>query len=886
MLERTLIEHALGALYGDEGLANFLWEHLERGDGGSVGSIEHLNSVFSEMYSRAIDVRNPGHYRLNEVTSISGLKQDYPWNSSVLPWLDSTFNRLMLRNGDLIHYKEAQVQAYTRLAAEIDPKLLVAWHLSGSFEVGAVSAHNLERIIKSQTPFFAPPSLPTKKYAEGHVHYGGVGGGMELLGDYLLRRQETKIERYLKKDSLMTYEVAFKRLRILFYSLINNICNQVLDDSPKTFYESLSNNSNYLTCRVPNWNSLWESCLLGEKYMIGSSSWFIGKFAQSIHSEDTSIDWLWFFVALCKQYRTTDDIQERVAILCWFQLCNYLQSSAIMDGQGLTRFTSKYFDHPIRKSGKGGLSKIPTLFSGDTDCAEIKISPNAFKAETIVSIAKKLTRHNNVELKNAECIFGGSFINPTENINYLKQLERWHFCCHFSRSIWPHESIKGKSRELWEEAENLLIQLIAEDGWSRDEFLGGRDNPLMHFQPSRWLRGFDVAGDENSLAIEWFAPIIRWLRRGFLCYPYGDKASLGFHLSIHAGEDYAHPATGLRKVDETVTFCEMREGDRLGHALALGIEPIKWIERQGQLLLPLDEHLDNLVWLWHLATELSCSLPIAMQCVPRLEKKIARFSADYNEILFGSRRPTSPNVLFEAWRLRRNCRYTQNSITTDCARTEKEKIAVPDHLKILKSELNSNLEDLLNDPSMQYLMRHKYIEGHLWQAEKMPMVMVTKSNTIERDNTMFDSEEDLFTDYESDEELLFMAAIQDYLLTKYDDLGLIIEANPTSNVYIARLREHQEHPIFRWCGPDSALLNKGNKYNRFGLRRGPVRVIVNTDDPGIMPTTLRTEFSLLREAAMEQGIGRSEAERWLEELRCYGVEQFQRNHLPVFSSFE
>ncbi|EMI4157215.1 hypothetical protein V6432_004178, partial [Vibrio parahaemolyticus] len=438
-----------------------------------------------------------------------------------------------------------------------------------------------------------------------------------------------------------------------------------------------------------------------------------------------------------------------------------------------------------------------------------------------------------------------------------------------------------KIRESWDSAENLLRELSTEDGWSKRVFLGGRNNKKLHFQPNRWVRGFDVAGDENALSIEWFAPILRWLRRGFLPGLDSDKAHLGFHLSIHAGEDYSHPLTGLRKVDETVTFCEMREGDRLGHALALGIEPEEWVDRQGQVLLPLDEHLDNLVWLWHYATILSPQLSIAMKCLPTVERRIAKLSCIYNKILFESCEPISPSVLFEAWSLRKNCRFTHRKCSNDSARTLKEMVAVPD-IELFnpqKSELQCY------NPVALYLQRHKYIENHLWKTRKMPMVLVTKCNSKFNNSVELRSKEAL-SDTESCDELLLMTAIQDYLLTEYDSRGIIIEANPTSNLYIARLQEHKEHPIFRWCGPDRSLLDEGKKYNRFGLRRGPIRVLVNTDDPGIMPTTLRTEFSLLREAAIELGIGRSDVERWLEELRCYGVEQFQKNHLPVFSSLE
>lgn len=128
-----------------------------------------------------------------------------------------------------------------------------------------------------------------------------------------------------------------------------------------------------------------------------------------------------------------------------------------------------------------------------------------------------------------------------------------------------------------------------------------------------------------------------------------------------------------------------------------------------------------------------------------------------------------------------------------------------------------------------------------------------------------------------------MHALQDYLLDNYDRKGLIIETNPTSNVYVARLEHHGEHPIFRWNPPDERKLQDGGEFNRYGLRRGPMRVLINTDDPGIMPTTLRTEFELMREAAIDLGYSRTVAEDWLERLRQFGVDQFHRNHHQVFT---
>ncbi len=418
----------------------------------------------------------------------------------------------------------------------------------------------------------------------------------------------------------------------------------------------------------------------------------------------------------------------------------------------------------------------------------------------------------------------------------------------------------------------------------------GHRNPHFHFQPARWFRGLDVAGDENDLHIEWFAPVLRWLRRGLISRPEGEYASAGFHLSIHAGEDYSHPLSGMRHIDETVRFCEMRDGDRLGHALALGIEPQWWMARRGEMILSADEHLDNLVWLWHHAVTLSGRLPLAQQVQPLLARRIARFFpasgwhsvsdlADGRHSAQLQRESADPEILFRAWLLRRNCYFRLTQLHGGTPLSTLEFSALPD-FKTLKS----------SDPAaVLYSKRHQHLSaataqqlvivriGDEWQAQSDHIALSGKS--MMEDSAMLE-------DVDTPAEVEFMHAVQDYLLDRYDRIGLIIETNPTSNIYIARLEKHREHPIFRWNPPDETLLAAGEVYNRFGLRRGPMKVLINTDDPGVMPTTLRTEFLLLREAAIESGISRTVAERWLEQIRQYGIEQFHRNHMPVLPHFK
>ena len=58
-----------------------------------------------------------------------------------------------------------------------------------------------------------------------------------------------------------------------------------------------------------------------------------------------------------------------------------------------------------------------------------------------------------------------------------------------------------------------------------------------------------------------------------------------------------------------------------------------------------------------------------------------------------------------------------------------------------------------------------------------------------------------------------------------------------------------------------------------------MKVCVNTDDPAIMPTTLRNEFDLLERTAF--GIhskSKEKIENWCENIRKLGIEIFDYDH--------
>jgi len=129
-------------------------------------------------------------------------------------------------------------------------------------------------------------------------------------------------------------------------------------------------------------------------------------------------------------------------------------------------------------------------------------------------------------------------------------------------------------------------------------------------------------------------------------------------------------------------------------------------------------------------------------------------------------------------------------------------------------------------------------------------------------------------------ELELFQAIQDLLMEEYSRKGIILEACPTSNLYIGRFKYYHEHPVFRWNPPVAEWLSNGGKFNRFGIRKGAVPVCINTDDSALMPTTIHNEHRVMKTAAIDHfEVGACQAEDWIDRIRQKGVDIFKANHL-------
>lgn len=520
MLQRSLLELAVGSFFSSPGLAKVLRNYLE-----SYQNRDLLDTdgevLREECYStlvKSLDDSYPRRFRLNDVRHVfANFWHDELFSKPDLPVLDDLFKRLMLRNGDFVEYQDRQVQAYARLASEFDPALLVGWHLSGWLkELAPEQTSDVKRVISSQWPFFSPRPIDVHTYAEGHVHLGGATIDSIILSNEMLATKK------LDSKSSATILRLRRILAVLFAFGGRSLPGTVLSSDQRDEYEihkkiaqackDLRDPAS-ITELPADWILLRKIHGLSEPL---SGNWLLGQLAGVMRAgpdtppQTSNEAWLWLVVFLWHMYRQPEtSIFVRVSIMYFFVELMSMRRQLIMEGQGLTRFTEHYFSNRLRRNGNHAALKdnFKLLMAAQSDVAETKGTPSLFQPDNIAQVVKTIAASQKKSVPGTKHAFG--FYNFEQHgiaeKSYISTLEQWHFCGHFTRSAdglhgkkTTSQRAKANSSKLWKEATQLQHNLRQTSGWSQQAFLGGYLNPNFQFQPGRWFRGLDVAGDENA----------------------------------------------------------------------------------------------------------------------------------------------------------------------------------------------------------------------------------------------------------------------------------------------------------------------------------------------------------------------------------------------------
>ena len=764
--------------------------------------------------------------------------------------LEELANQYLFFDGDRFAVNAHCLLDYMELIAQVDPVFLVGARIAALLQSGEMQISSLERFTQTQCAL-ALPRLPAGKvWADNHIHLGGVSS----TADALMAMADPS--KTLQPDKWTQLP---RRFHSVFAPWMKQPAHKLMHAYRQMVCATLS-----FHCRRPDAVRLRLADDLGALLhhgvvqtelrpisLVAMDECFkaapdnlqqqiIAMLAAKWRRGETKAAFLLLAVLVCLDDRNPAlPAYRRAPLLALVHLCHALRQTIIMQGVGLDAFMGFFSSAPRKVGGSVG-AKMDWIIGAPSRRAEIKTTISDPRKDAIALI------------KQAQTLDHG---RPDAS----SPVNRFHLCHHFSRSgqIKPGSRTPGygelyrtKRQDITAQAEELAKGLRDSRAWQAEDGSGPRLNAVS------LLRGFDVAGNENAYPIEVFAPSLRWLRE----HPIEEHETADSPqqcaprrtLSIHAGEDFAHLLGGLRHIDETVKFCNLGAGDRLGHALALGLDPHHWAHRQGRVLIPMDRHLDNLVWLWHMASRLAPKVGLAAAQLGVLERKISFYADKLRE-------PPCPSVedRYRAWKLRRNC----------------PDVVSQDNFDLPSARYRA--WDYHHQPSLKTSQAHFLYQHYLrWRMEN-PIATLTINLTQ-------DGKPETDRDYFGRDLLELLAAIQDDRMTEYDRRGIVLEACPSSNLHISRIDDMAQHPALRWHPPHSRLVEPGAEFNRFSLRNGKVRVCINTDDPGIFPTDIVTEHRLLAEAARRRfTLSQADCEIWKEALRQEGIEAFEQAHARV-----
>lgn len=328
------------------------------------------------------------------------------------------------------------------------------------------------------------------------------------------------------------------------------------------------------------------------------------------------------------------------------------------------------------------------------------------------------------------------------------------------------------------------------------------------------IRGFDACTFEIGCRPEVFATSFRFLRKfsitGHREPLFGrERLQPNLNATYHAGEDFMDLLDGLRAIDEAVIFLELAPGERLGHALAMGVDAKEYYKlKKSKVVLRKQDYLDNIIWALNKARETDIYIDsILKQQLERKAQQLIYDIYDYDYSLMD---------YYNSWRLRgddpefyRNGKYNEEAY---------------------KKAVNYTIVGARHQYNTQRIMRHYSSElNSIRNNSKASRIYSMYHFNINVKEKGKETEEVKISEQYID----MVSALQEKMMIELSHKHIGIETNPSSNVLIGPFDRYDQHPIFRFY----PVMPTSSQQVQF--------VSVNTDDQGVFDTSLAMEYSLL-----------------------------------------
>ena len=334
------------------------------------------------------------------------------------------------------------------------------------------------------------------------------------------------------------------------------------------------------------------------------------------------------------------------------------------------------------------------------------------------------------------------------------------------------------------------------------------------YHPSKRILGIDGCANEIGCRPEVFAQAFRYLRKKKNNNNTLNKMILG--ATYHVGEDFLDIVDGLRAIDEAIEYLCLGEHDRLGHALALGININEWYTYKFRtVILNKQDLLDNIVWLLNKCEEFNLDKSFNdhfkyKDLVNLKELLNKKFNELFKEIYGKGLSYKNSNYTELNWKDYHNSWLLRGN----------------DPYSYFTNIYNNKMPNSWND--------YGVIEIGLLGEDKLKADCLFYNYHFNLDVKKAGKGMSTYCIIREYEE--FVKIVQKNMILEIQKKKVYIESNPSSNYLIGTITRYDEHPIIRF-------------YDLKNIDEESF-VSINTDDQGIFNTNLTNEYAIM-EVALE-----------------------------------
>lgn len=375
------------------------------------------------------------------------------------------------------------------------------------------------------------------------------------------------------------------------------------------------------------------------------------------------------------------------------------------------------------------------------------------------------------------------------------------------------------------------------------------------------VKGIDAASNELVMRPEVYGQTYRFLKNHLPSnnsnkFLYGEFNLKRLRATYHVGEDFLDIVDGLRAIDEAIKFLQLSHGDRLGHAIVLGIDVREWYEKkENKVYLSKQDILDNIAW---------------------LIVKIKYFNIENNSMLIYKLKQIYNKYYLEI--------YADNFVNYESSNSGEIFYEGKDNISIINVDTYMEAWELRGDNPEYYNGYYEKIEQlTFWHrcAKRKGIDNLRKSKLIKNIYLNYEynprvkkigNEKDVLKiePYMIDIIIKIQKEMQAFVRRR----GIGIETNPTSNYLISNFKRYDKHPILNFY-------NLGLTTDENEVREcTQLFTSINTDDQGVFGTLLENEYALMA-IALEKTKDKDGNPKynqamiydWIDRIRKMGIEQ-------------